>query len=675
MRGRFLRKITIPSNISTYLTRTLIIITVAATFLTGGILIFQQTRYFDKFSEQKHNDYIENEKNYIQEIVKNEIQYIEIQNEEFKEKTNSKIKQNVNQALATAEAIYSAYAGKKSEEEIKSLIVTTISSLNFEMESEGIFITTLQGIGVFYNKNPEFTGKDMLKFKDSNGFPVVKRELELLKTKNEGFLDYTLKSSIENENISNQKICFVKKFGHFDWYFGSKHYLNDYFPAFRDEIAQKISSVRFRNGGYIFMNNMNGNPIVMDGKVYKGTLNLLSDSADSRYKVFKQELDLLKTNPEGGYIYYQWNKIGQNNPSEKCSYVQLFKQYNWIIGAGFYLDEVEQGIVEQQKALKKDQEKSIYILLSLFILLLILEATIIYHFNKRYKADFERFFNFFFSFHENQNKLDTSGFYFDEFKSAGVAANAMMEQRLQIERRLIQEQEKATESDRLKSSFLANMSHEIRTPMNAILGFSELLDDESQEIQDKKLFVKLIKKNGEMLLHLINDIIDISKIESNLLSIKKRPVDLVNFLEELEIHFKETIASKKEKEIEFTISKTLPAEVTILTDIIRLRQILENLIGNAIKFTATGKIDVNVWMNGTDIHFSVSDTGIGIPLSQQETIFERFMQADFGTKTYYGGNGLGLAISKNLIELLNGSINVESEPGKGSTFTFHISSN
>lgn len=674
MPDSFFKKLAIPSNISNYLSRTLIIITVAATFLIGGVLIFQQTLYFNKITKQKSAEFLESQKSYIQEIVNNEITYIENQDAAFEEKIKNKIHQNVNQAFYTADAIYQKYVGKKSDEEIKSLIITTISSLKFDMNYERVFISTTDGVGIYYPDRPDFTGQDMKSFHDSNGMPVVMKEINLLKYKDEGFIDYSLEQGKKSDGSNIQKITYVKKFKHFNWYFGSKQYLVDYYPIFKEEIAQKISSVRFRHGGYVFMNNMDGTPIVMDGEVHNGNLNLINDSNDIRHQVFIQQLELIKSNPEGGFFYYKWNKIGESSLTEKCSYVKAYNKYKWMVGAGFYLDEIEQSIINQQKTLRADQRKNIAIILGIFILLLLLEAFIIYHFNKRYKSDFERFFNFFYLSNDNFNTLDISEFYFEEFKRAGVEANSMVMHRKLIEDKLIEEQKKATESDRLKSAFLANMSHEIRTPMNAIIGFSELLEDDSQQMQDKSLFIKLIKKNGEILLNLINDIIDISKIEANLLSIKKRQLALNGFLDEINNHFTEIIATKKDKNIRFEITRNIPEEFSISTDETRLRQILDNLIGNAIKFTATGSIVVSVLKDGETVRFCIADTGIGIPANQQQTIFERFMQADQG-KMNFGGNGLGLAISKNLIELLGGTISVESETGKGSCFYFNISIN
>jgi signal transduction histidine kinase len=669
---KFLKKIAFPSKISTYLSRSLIIITVATTVLIGGFLIFQQNLYFKRISEQKSKDFVENQKTYVREIITNELEYIRIQNEIFKQNINAKIRQNVNQALNTAESVYKRYEGKKSEEEIKALIIATISSLKFAKDYEEVFISSLDGTGVYYPRKPEFTGKDMRMFKDANGISVVHEEINILKIKDEGLLDYNINTQNEAVAASHRKITFVKKFGRFNWYFGSKQYVDDYFPEFRDEIAQKISSVRFKYGGYIFMNHVDGTPIVMDGAVYKGDLNLLVDDGSGRHQVFMQELEMLKTNPDGGYFNYKWNKMNDIIPSDKCSYVQVFKEYNWLLGAGFYLDEINQSIKDQKEMLHEDRRSSIITVLIILFGLLLFEGLFIYHFNKRYKSDFDGFFNFFYSSQNSFKQLNISELYFDEFKSAGIAANKMIVLREEIETKLIQEQQKATESDRLKSAFLANMSHEIRTPMNAILGFSGLLEDDDHNEEDKKVFIKLIRKNGDMLLSLINDIIDISKIEANLLSVRKRPVKLTKFLDDINHHYTEIVASRKDKQILFSIQNQVDSDVSILTDETRLRQVVDNLIGNAIKFTPSGSVSFEVKRMEEMLHFSITDTGIGIPLNQQATIFERFIQAEQNSKMNFGGTGLGLAISKNLIHLLGGTIHVQSEVGKGSTFYFEI---
>ncbi len=669
---KFLRKVAISSNISTYLSRTLIIITVITTTLIGGILIFQQKLYFDKLSNQISNEYLQNQKSYTQEIVNNELEYIRIQNDYFKNEISEKVKHNVDQACFTAQAIYEKFRGKKSDEAIKELIIATVSSLKFDLEYEEVFISTLDGIGVFYPRKPDFSGKKMTEFKDSNGTPVVLKEINLLKERNEGFLDYDLLFNSNADLSPHKKITYVKKFGHFNWYFGSKQYLDDYFPKFRDEIAKKIGSIRFKHGGYVFMNNVNGKPIVMNGAVYQGDLNLLTDTKDSRHAIFMKELEIFENKPDGDFFTYRWNKINETIPIEKCSFVKAFKEYNWIIGAGFYLDEIEQSVAIQKKNLRADQQKNIAIILVILAILLFIEGFIIYHFNFRYKSDFNRFFNFFFSLQTNLNQIDPSDLFFDEFKQAAVAANRMVQSRKEIEEKLIEEQNRATESDRLKSAFLANMSHEIRTPMNAIIGFSELLEDKDQDPNDKALFVRLIRKNGEILLNLINDIIDISKIEANLMVIRKRNIQLYRFIQEIKIYYSKTMATRTDKTLQLNVQTTIDENFLFSTDEIRLRQVFDNLIGNAIKFTQEGSITIEVIKTEEYVHFKISDTGIGIALEEQNTIFERFMQAEHRNNVNYGGTGLGLAISKNLIDLLGGKLEVISTVGKGSTFHFKL---
>ncbi|MDP3912641.1 MAG: PAS domain S-box protein [Bacteroidota bacterium] len=244
--------------------------------------------------------------------------------------------------------------------------------------------------------------------------------------------------------------------------------------------------------------------------------------------------------------------------------------------------------------------------------------------------------------------------------------------RKQMEVDLIVAKDKAEESDRLKSAFLANMSHEIRTPLNSIIGFSELLEDSDFEAEQKKEFVHHIISNGNNLLNIISDIMDISKMESGEISIRKSKVDVKQFLDEIKsMH----ILKVEEKELLFDVdcqcSESNP-DVFVFADKERLQQIFNNLISNALKFTSSGYIKLGCRLTGEMVEFQVKDTGIGIPPDYHQKVFDRFRQVDASYTRKFGGNGLGLAISRNLIELMGGKIRVESEVGKGSTFYFTL---
>ena len=245
--------------------------------------------------------------------------------------------------------------------------------------------------------------------------------------------------------------------------------------------------------------------------------------------------------------------------------------------------------------------------------------------------------------------------------------------RQSIEKELKIAKEQAIQADKLKSEFLANMSHEIRTPMNGILGFSQLLSKKDYPDKNTNKFLKIINNSSKQLLNLINDIIDISKIEAKQLKISNVKTNINNLCDNIFSTFS-TEQNTSEKEIKIVYNKNNDFNGQIITDENRLNQVLVNLIGNAIKFTDKGIIEFGYLLQeeGKNIEFYVKDTGIGISTENQKLIFDRFKQADSTSTRKYGGTGLGLAISKQLIKLMGGKIWLKTEIGVGSEFRFTI---
>jgi len=242
--------------------------------------------------------------------------------------------------------------------------------------------------------------------------------------------------------------------------------------------------------------------------------------------------------------------------------------------------------------------------------------------------------------------------------------------RKKSEQELIEAKQKAEESDRLKSAFLANMSHEIRTPMNGILGFTNLLQNPDLTGEQQQSYIEIIKTSGQRLLNTVNDIIEISKIETGQVIVSVTEININEQLDYLNNFFKPEIESKGMRLI---IQNDLPFfRSTIKTDDVKLHSILTNLIKNAIKFSESGSISVYCKQINNHLQFEIKDTGIGIPAERLDAIFDRFVQADIADSRAHEGSGLGLAISKSYVEMLGGNIWVESEEGKGSTFYFTI---
>lgn len=243
-------------------------------------------------------------------------------------------------------------------------------------------------------------------------------------------------------------------------------------------------------------------------------------------------------------------------------------------------------------------------------------------------------------------------------------------ERKKTEEELIRAKEKAEESDKLKSAFLANMSHEIRTPMNGILGFAQLLKEPKLTGEEQQSYISIIEKSGARMLNIINDIVDISKIESGQAIVNLSESNINHQIEYIYTFFKPEAESKNLKLSYYNSFPNKDAE--IITDKEKLYAILTNLVKNAIKFSDKGMISFGYKKEKDYLKFYVRDEGIGIPRHRQDEIFKSFVQADISDKMAFQGAGLGLAITKAYVEMLGGEIRVESDEGKGSTFYFTI---
>jgi hypothetical protein len=238
------------------------------------------------------------------------------------------------------------------------------------------------------------------------------------------------------------------------------------------------------------------------------------------------------------------------------------------------------------------------------------------------------------------------------------------------EQELVIAKERAEKSDKLKSAFLANMSHEIRTPMNGILGFTNLLKESDLSGEERMEYINVIEQSGERLLKIINDIIDMSKVEAGVMTVVKTEVNLAAIFGYIHNFFKPEANAKG---VDFVVDDSLiKRDLIIMTDSEKIYSILINLVKNAIKNTNEGSIEFGYSLKANSVEFFVKDTGIGIPLNMQQTIFERFAKVNISDTKAPQGAGLGLAITKGYVKMLGGEIWVESKEGIGSTFFFTL---
>jgi signal transduction histidine kinase len=265
----------------------------------------------------------------------------------------------------------------------------------------------------------------------------------------------------------------------------------------------------------------------------------------------------------------------------------------------------------------------------------------------------------------NPERISDLNNYTSEFSHIGEVIKNFINQKKELEIA----KEKAEESDRLKSAFLANMSHEIRSPLNGIIGFSELLNEIAESDEKTKRYAQYISTRSQDLLRIINDILDFSRIEAQQLEVIPERFRLFTLVKELEDNYS---LSNHNAEKNTRIIFNPGPDIEIVTDKLRLKQIFINLIDNALKFTENGTVEVGFTLFESVIEFYVKDSGIGIPEDKIGIIFDRFRQINDSPSSRESGNGLGLAICKGLIELMNGKIWVNSEKLKGSIFYFTI---
>ncbi len=754
-------------------------------------------RQYKSDAEKLRNELTGKYKILVKEQVQNAIDYIDYNRSLSQERVKLDLKQRVDEAWEIAGNIYNENRSSRSVAEIQKMIKDALRPVRFNNGRGEIFIYTTGGVSVMLPRSKPFENKLSLGLHDSLGNYVVKNEVELMKQVNQGYLSYYSHPDQEGEDSTVFKYTYIRKFEPFNWYFGSKDFIEDYEDDLKDILIQWISNIRYGKDGYIFINTFDGHALLTNGVISEFPVNILKSGDENWINVLQQQ----KKAVEGGsgFIEYSFNRLSSRDVEPKISYIGQIRDWGWIIGAGFYKSDIEAEISMNLIKLQentRDQIIRLVVLLAIIILLTILVSGYIF---RVLKKEFSRFtdsfklasletglmdkeqisfyefrllsdsvnktlqernfaqqalekeqsllrslidsipdFVFFkdtqsryvgcnkaFSaflgipeseitgrtdydlfpaefaerYHENDHKIlhDQNPIRTEEWTTFPNGSKRLLDtvkvlyknQRGEVlgimaisrditEKEEIQQQfriakEKAEESDRLKTAFLANMSHEIRTPMNSIIGFSTLLTEEFVTDTDRAEYIQHINQAGESLLNLIDDIIDIAKIEAGQLTVTAENCNLTELMDELKTTFTELIHRRFKTEV-LLIAE--PASLTqgnlIISDPFRLKQVLTNLLVNAMKFTSKGSITFGFRQEEDILRFYVRDTGIGIAKEYHSMIFNRFRQAQHENKKQYGGTGLGLAISQHIIELLGGRIWVESEPGMGADFYFTI---
>lgn len=648
-------------------------------------------RDFNSSANQMRSHYIFSQKEIAKQEVMQVVELIKHKKDQSEAFTKAKIKSRVYEAYALAKNIHTQNKYSKSKVEIQKMIIDALRPIRFDHWSGYYFIDDMDGIARLNSERPELEGKNLIEVQDKQGKYIFKDILENVEQSNEGFIEYYWqKPGAEGDEY--KKISFIKRFEPYDWVIGTGLYFEDVESQIKRELFSDISRIRFGEEGYIFINEFNGNILVANGELIsepKRIWDYFYKNAKGMKDYFRKAVEAA-AKPEGDFIHYTHYKLKDPEAlSPKVSFIYGIPEWGFYIGAGVYLDDIESEITMMESELQ-NQIKTKVLYFALLVMAIVAFFLFLFGWlSSRLINDFDLFTSFFNRAAFHDESIDRDKVQFSELDWMAHNANKMLQDKIEVQQdlknhhehledlvkertvELEKEKEKAEVANKAKSEFLANMTHELRTPLNAVIGFSELLSSMMQDDKQKS-YVQSIKTAGRSLLTLINDILDLSKIESNMLEIKPNIVNIEGIIGEIEQIFKIKL---ERKGIEFLVDIDESLPNALVLDEVRIRQILLNLIGNADKFTEKGFIKIGVRKlsiddaeTNVDFSITVEDSGIGIPEKDIEQIFESFKQHDALDTRRFGGTGLGLAICKKLAMAMGGEISVSSVLGEGSVF-------
>ncbi|MGV8962742.1 MAG: ATP-binding protein [Candidatus Saccharimonadaceae bacterium] len=739
---------------------------------------------------------------YKQQVEKLKTEFPDIQRKELKLKVlfvkdyiswvrthqEENIIKHLNYKLNAAENLVNKYSSSNDSSNIlySAVLFDSLDNINR---------LSINKVIILNNKNDVLYPK--LFFRNENDKSTSKILSDYYKLENYSSVDLLVRESVQNR-IPAGSYLFIKNFLARNIKICITYQSDQCKSMIQEVILDSLCKVKYSNKEYVFINTFDGFALLSKGERQVPPINIKTTNASNWRDIFAKELEFAN-NMGGGYYTYFWSNQAGDERSEKTSYFSGIKDWEWIIGTGFFKNSIDPVIKNLNSELWKDIINNLIRFFIFLIILSLLAYLTMRFYAMKTKSSILQFLYFFKRAAQGMQIIDSGKLAFTEFDTLAQAANQMIYERERIKsvlsaeksrlrymidaipdliffkdvdskfqgcnkafekyinkksdeiigmsefelfrkteasgylksdksiiqtleperstnwieytsgqrylyytlktpyfdssnnllgiigisrditemeetrQRLILAKEKAEESDRLKTAFLANMSHEIRTPMNAIIGFSDLLAEDDLTPEDKIDFISKIKNSGRSLMALINDIIDIAKIESGQLKVLDSACDINNLLTDLLGTFQElkNISGKNGISLNLILPED-KGKLLIITDPMRLQQILTNLLSNAMKFTEFGSIDFGYTLQDESLSFFVKDSGIGILRSKQKLLFQRFSQLDPSTTRKYGGTGLGLAISKNLVDLLGGTIGIESNPGKGSLFYFTI---
>jgi signal transduction histidine kinase/nitrogen-specific signal transduction histidine kinase len=632
------------------------------TFLTNMTFAYfwisHEYQRFEQESATLREKFLSSQQAMLQQEVERALQYIQYSQARTENRLKQTIRNRVYEAHAIASHLYEEYAGTKDDVAIQTIIKDALRPVRFNQDRGYYFATNLNGIEELFADQPHLEGENLLTMKDTRGRYVIQDMIALVKQSGEGFYHYTwTKPNAAGRDFP--KIAFIKHFEPYDWLIGTGEYLDDVESDIQHEVLERLIEVRFGNEGYLFGSTYAGDPLFTNGKMTVGTGNLLDLTDPHGVKIF-QEYQKAVGQTAGGFVRYSWQKLTQAELSPKISFVKGFSQWQWIIGAGVYLDEIEQVIAQKRAALAQQITGHVLKIQILFLGMLCGIFVIVIYVSRKLKKSFGTFSAFFATAATRTTPITDHSVHFSEFEMLAASANQMISAQKRIESQRRQASDKLRQSERQYrrlnaeleervsqrtaelelankelNDFVYVASHDLKTPLRGISqlaywfaqDYGHLLDQQGQE------FLTLLIARVKKLYRLIDGMLEYASIGR--VAEKDDDVSLHEVVDEI----LKTLSLPEH--VQVVIEQPLPH---VNGKQPQFEQVFRHLFDNAIAAVGEkGSIRVGCADQDTHWKFWVTDSGPGIEARYYEKIFQIFQTVSLSNtskgRAYWFGPG------------------------------------
>lgn len=659
---------TTQSSLHKILTKNIILVTVVSLGLLSLILMLDEFLTFKNNSELLRKDYIQAQQKLLKTETNNVADYIQYMLDQTEIQLKDSIQEQTENAYNIATNIYQQYKGTKSPDEIKRMIKEALRPVRFSSGRGYYFAFGIDGTIELFVDKPELEGTNMLSVQGGGGKLVVNDMIALAQQKGHGFYRY-LWSKPGAEGKLHPKIVYIKVFEPFDWVLGVGEYYDNVKKEVQEKVLERIVTLRFGDEGYFFGSSYQGQPLFSNGTITKGGGSILDLTDPNGIKIIQEQQEIVKNDGEG-FVNYSWHKLNSAVPSPKTSYVVGIDDWEWIIGAGVYLDSIDNIIALNRAALKADLIKKI--LTTAFILLLLIVFVLLWtrHISKQIRTGINLFSDFFKDAASHSTEINTSELYFVEFRHIAKFANKMLQVRKKVDEEKKELESKLAQAQKMESIGLmaGGVAHDLNNILSGITGYPQLLLMKLPEDSELRRPIEAIQDSGNRAVLIIEDLLTVARGVANI----KEKRDIHSIIQE----YFESPEFENLHSLYPEISFTLQLEAShswIYCSPVHVKKCLMNLVTNAAEaIDKEGSVVISTNNQNSEkdpgplntvendlewIILRVQDSGSGIAENDLEHIFDPFYSKKVLGRS---GTGLGLTIVWNTMEDHKGKVTAEN---------------